>query len=58
MLAEGRPAVDLDQQLGEVDLGQPRLDQLAQPLERAAVRALCGDRRAGDEPRADQEAAT
>ena len=31
MLAEPRPAVDLDQQLGDVDLGQPRLDQLAQP---------------------------
>ena len=31
MIGESGPAVDLDQQLGEVDLGQPRLDQLPQP---------------------------
>jgi hypothetical protein len=28
---EAGPAVDLDQQLGQVDLGQARLDELAQP---------------------------
>ena len=31
MVGETGPAVDLDQQLGQVDLGQPRLDQLPQP---------------------------
>ena len=30
-IGEARPAIDLDQQLGQVELGQPRLDQLAQP---------------------------
>lgn len=31
-------AVDLDQQLGQVDLGQPRLDQLPQP---PLLRSVC-----------------
>jgi hypothetical protein len=31
MAGEARPAVDLDEQFGKVDLGQPRLDQLPQP---------------------------
>jgi hypothetical protein len=38
VLGEAGPAVDLDQQLGQVDLGQPGLDQLPQaPL----LRGVC-----------------
>ena len=31
LVGEAGPAVDLDQQLGQVDFRQPRLDQLPQP---------------------------
>jgi hypothetical protein len=42
-VGEARPPVDLDQQVGQVDLGESRLDQLAQSSVLVLVGFSLGD---------------